>query len=114
MTNVAVEYEGERIVRLECAGHAGKVRAGENIVCAAVSVLMQNCVNALIRVAGIQPDTKADESQALIAIRLPECGAARDHDAQIILRTTMLGLSDISHEYPHLVKLNILNGGNLS
>ena len=113
MTRVTVEYEGDHIRRLECAGHAGDVAQGENIVCAAVSVLMQTCVNAIEQVAGIPPKTTVDESQALIALELPDMTDQQAHDAQIILRTTLLGLTDISHEYPQLVKLNILNGRNL-
>ena len=68
MTRVTVEYEGDRIRRLECAGHAGDAAQGENIVCAAVSVLMQTCVNAIEQVAGIPPKTTVDESRALIAL----------------------------------------------
>ena len=113
MTNITVEYEGDRIVRLESIGHAGNVRAGENIVCAAISVLMQTCVNALETVAGIEPALTVNEAKAQIAITLSKANAQADHDAQIILRTTVLGLTDISHEYPRLVKLNILNGRNL-
>ena len=113
MTNITVEYEGERIVRLESIGHAGNQRVGENIVCAAVSVLMQTCVNALEAVAGIAPALTVNEGKAQLAIALPKANAQTEHDAQIILRTTVLGLTDISHEYPRLVKLNILKGRNL-
>ena len=35
------------------------------------------------------------------------------HDAQIILRTTLLGLTDISQAYPAMVKLYTLNGRNI-
>ena len=113
MTNVTVLYEGDRIVRLTCVGHAGQAKAGENIVCAAVSILVQNCVNALETVAGVKPATTVDEKTALLELALPQTDEAREHDAQIILRTTLVGLTDISHEYPRLVKLNILNGRNI-
>jgi len=113
MTHITVEYEGERIARLESIGHAGNAKAGENIVCAAISVLMQTCVNAIESVAGITPIATIDEERALIAIRLPKADEEKLRDAQTILRTTVLGLTDISHEYPRLVKLNILNGRNL-
>jgi uncharacterized protein len=112
MTHVTVECEEERIIRLECAGHAGKAEEGENVVCAAVSVLMQTCVNALEIVAGLKPIATVDEPDARIAVELPETDGPAARDAQVILRTTVLGLTDISHEYPRLVKLNILNGRN--
>lgn len=114
MTSVTIEYEGEWIRHLSCSGHAGKAAAGENIVCAAVSVLMQTCVNAMEQVAGVKPCVEVDEQQALIAVTLPKTDSRQADDAQIILRSTALGLTDISHEYPRLVKLNILNGRNIS
>ena len=113
MTKVTVLYEGDQIARSTCAGHAGNAQAGENIVCAAVSILMQNCVNALEKVAGVQPATVADESQALISVEMPAAPPQSAHDAQIILRTTALGLSDIAREYPKMVKLHTLNGRNI-
>ena len=113
MTKVTVTYEGGRIARLTCEGHAGRLAAGENIVCAAVSILMQNCVNALEKVAGVQPATVADEAQALISVEMPAAPPQSAHDAQIILRTTALGLSDIAREYPKMVKLHTLNGRNI-
>ncbi len=112
MTRVTVEYEGAAIRRLRCLGHAGDAEEGENVVCAAVSVLMQTCVNALERIAGLAPKTTVDEGRALIAVELPAANGDGARDAQTILRTTVLGLTDISHEYPKLVKVNILNGRN--
>ncbi|MDD3213777.1 MAG: ribosomal-processing cysteine protease Prp [Eubacteriales bacterium] len=110
MTRVTVRYEGDRIARLEAIGHAGKAEAGENIVCAAVSILMQTCVNAIEQIAGLTPTLIVDEAKALIAVELPGSEGSKARDAQIILRTTLLGLSDISHEYPRQVTLNIENG----
>ncbi|NLI20206.1 MAG: ribosomal-processing cysteine protease Prp [Clostridiales bacterium] len=111
MTRVTVEYEGDRITRLESVGHAGGRSAGTNIVCAAVSILMETCANALESVAGVTPELTVDEALARIDIRLPQAEGQAQRDAQTILRTTLLGLTDISHEYPKMVKLNILMGG---
>jgi uncharacterized protein YsxB (DUF464 family) len=106
MTRVTIEREGDWITFVRCEGHAGKAKAGEDIVCAAVSVLMQTCVNAMEQVASITPDVTVDEAKALIAVRLPRKDGAPAHDAQTILRATVLGLTDISHEYPQYVKLD--------
>jgi hypothetical protein len=112
MTKVSVVSQGGRITSLICEGHAGDAEAGGNIVCAAVSILTQNCVNALEAVAGVAPLTRVDEERALIDITLPPLSATQDHDAQVILRTTVLGLTDIANAYPALVKLTTLNGRN--
>ena len=112
MTRVTIEREGEWIAFVKCAGHAGKAAAGENVVCAAVSVLMQTCVNALEQVAGVKPETAVDEEKAEISVRLHPSEGQSARDAQIILRTTVLGLADIAREYPQFVKLDRLNGRN--
>ena len=113
MTNVTVHTAQERVTRIRCQGHAGSAAAGENVVCAAVSSLMQNCVNALEKVAGVTPSVTADEALALIDIALPPLEGERGRDAQTILRTTVLGLTDIAGAYPKLVKLSTLNGRNI-
>lgn len=113
MTKVTVTYEGGRIARLTCEGHAGRLAAGENIVCAAVSILTQNCVNALEAIAGATPLTTVNEAKALIDIALPRTEGQQEHDAQVILRTAVLGLQDIAKAYPTLVKLHTLNGRNI-
>ncbi len=106
MTQVTVRREGDWITFVECKGHAGRAAAGENIVCSAVSVLMQTCVNALERVAGVTPAVTVDEDAALIAVSLPRAEGTSAHDAQVILRTTVTGLADIAQAYPKLVRLN--------
>ena len=113
MTRITVAFEGERIQRLESEGHAGGAPAGENIVCAAVSILTQNCVNALESIAGVTPLTAVDEQRTLIDIALPKGAVRQDHDAQVILRMTVLGLADIAAAYPTMVKLHTLNGRNI-
>jgi len=110
MTRVTVEYEGDRVRRIECAGHAGNAESGVNIVCAAVSVLMTTCANALEQLAGLADAASVDEKRAMIAVELPDALGKGERDAQTILRTTVLGLTDISHEYPKLVKITTIDG----
>ena len=47
MTRVTLFREGERIYGCRAEGHSGWGEEGEDIVCAAVSVLTTTCVNAL-------------------------------------------------------------------
>lgn len=108
MIRIGITREGDRIAQLTAQGHAGDAKAGDSIVCAAVSSLMYTAVNALESVAGIIPAIVKDERKALISIRLSETDENRD--AQIILRTIIQGLTDISQEYPKWVKITTLDG----
>ena len=108
MIRIEVRREGGRVTALSAQGHAGDAAAGENIVCAAVSSLMTTAANALESIAGVVPDVRKDDPKALLHITLPE--ACESRDAQIILRTVLQGLTDISQEYPKLVRITTRDG----
>ena len=101
MTTVSVRYEGERISSISVKDHADYAEYGHDIVCAAASVLITTCANALETVAGVSPVTHVDERTAEIRVSLPKQLAPQQaHDAQIILRTAMQGFRDIAQQYP--------------
>ena len=108
MTRIVIRREGERITALRAQGHAGRAKTGENLVCAAVSSLMYTAVNALESVADVVPAVVKDDRTALLQLALPD--GCESHDAQIILRTVIQGLTDISHEYPKLVRITTEDG----
>ncbi|MBE5801930.1 MAG: ribosomal-processing cysteine protease Prp [Clostridiales bacterium] len=99
MTTVTVRYMGNGISSLSVKGHADYAEYGQDIVCAAASVLITTCANALESVAGVSPITHVDERTAEIRVSLPD-EHQQSHDAQIILRTTLQGFQDIAQQYP--------------
>ncbi len=106
MTTVIVRYMGSAIASLSVKGHAGYAQHGEDIVCAAASVLITTCANALESVAGVSPITHVDERTAEIRVTLPnELSNEQLHDAQIILRTTLQGFQDIAQQYPRNLQI---------
>ena len=100
MIRVTLRWKGDEIVSFECKGHAGFAEAGQDIVCAAVSILTTTCVNALETVAGVKPETTAESG--LMLISLPRNAG---HDAQVILQTLRQGLRDLADEYSQYVLL---------
>ena len=84
----------------DCLGHAGFAEAGQDIVCAAVSILTTTCANALETVAGVEPQVKAAPGN--MRLRLPENAG---HDAQVILGAMRQGLRDLAEEYPRYFQL---------
>jgi len=108
MTRISIWREGDYITAISAQGHAGNAAANENIVCAAVSSLMFTAINAVESVAHILPIVSKDDRNTLISVRLPE--GCENHDAQVILRTVIQGLTDISQEYPKLVGITTQDG----
>lgn len=106
MTTVHVRRDERGIRGLRVSGHAGYAEAGSDIVCAAASVLITTCANALEGVAGLKPIVHQKEAPAIIEVELPSgLSHAQEHDAQIILRTISHGFSDIAAQYPRYLQI---------
>ena len=106
MTNVQVRRDEKGVCGLTVKGHAGYARSGQDIVCAAASVLITTCANALQSVAGIEPILEVTEKPALIAVDLPEgLSPEQDHDARIILNTILQGFKDVAAQYPRYLQI---------
>jgi len=101
MTTLRVGWEAGRIRQLSVSGHAGFAPQGQDIVCAAASVLMTTCANALESLAGIIPLVERRERDAFMTLTLPDgIGGQAMKTAQIILRTGLQGFEDLSAAYP--------------
>ena len=103
MIRVALHSQGGCITGFEVKGHAGYAEAGQDIVCAAVSILTTTCANALETVAGVKPMVKASEGYMLLALPI-----GSGHDAQVILQTLRQGLRDLAEQYSRYILLNEL------
>ena len=103
MIRVALRSQDECITGFDVKGHAGYAEAGQDIVCAAVSVLTTTCVNALETVAGVKPTVKTSDGRMRVVV--PRNSG---HDAQVILQTLRQGLRDLAEEYSRYILLNEL------
>ena len=106
MTTVQVRRDESGMCGLTVKGHAGYARSGSDIVCAAASVLITTCANALQSVADVSPVLEIKEQPAVIAVDLPDgLPTAKDHDARIILETTLQGFKDVAAQYPRYLQI---------
>ena len=97
---VLYTHEGQ-VIGFLCAGHAAYAEEGRDIVCSAVSVLTETCVNALESVCGLRPEARV--SKGSMRVRIP---ADAGHDAQVVLGVLRQGLSDLQEQYPDLIAIN--------
>ena len=116
MTTVSFLRDARGLCGIRVSGHAGYAPAGEDIVCAAASVLITTCANALESVAGIRPNVSHSERPVMIqvdssrpvriGVALPGgLSPASEHDARIILRTAEQGFLDIAAQYPSYLQI---------
>ena len=104
MTTVTFLRDARGLCGIRVSGHAGYAPAGEDIVCAAASVLITTCANALESVAGIRPDVS--QKPVMIQVSLPGgLSPAGEHDARVILRTAEQGFLDIAAQYPSYLQI---------
>ncbi|NPV27192.1 MAG: ribosomal-processing cysteine protease Prp [Firmicutes bacterium] len=105
MVNVQFFYnEQGEIIGFEVEGHAEYAPYGEDIVCAALSVLAQTTVLGLQYHLPEPPDFKI--SDGFVRCFLPERLKQRDQEnAKIIVETMRLGMETIQKSYPRNVKV---------
>ena len=103
MTAVKLIYQGKTLTGIESRGHSGFARRGNDIVCAAVSTLMQALVLGLEDIAHVQGlEVHADEKIPIIRITWPEGEHARIH---LLTDTAAESLRQIARENPRHVKI---------
>ena len=106
MTTVQVRRDENGVCGLRVSGHAGYARAGRDIVCAAASILITTCANSLESVVHVTPVLEQSINPAVISVSLPEAlSPEEDHDARIVLQTTLQGFTDIAAQYPRYLQI---------
>lgn len=84
-------------------GHAGMAEKGQDIVCAAVSVLTQTVVLGLTKYLGLQPKVKRKDGY--LACLLSQREQIETDTVQAIFETMALGLEEIVGQYPDFVRM---------
>ncbi len=97
MTTVIFRKTGQGEYReLECRGHAGYAERGEDIVCAALSILVINTLNSLEELCGLPVRPEEDETRGRIACGFPD---GLDERAVVLLDSLALGCVSIEKQY---------------
>ena len=103
MIQVRLSYEGRILVGIESRGHSGYSQKGSDIICAAVSVLMQSMIFGLEDIAhvhGLKIET--DEKVPLMRATWPESEQER---ISLLTTTTAESLKIIAQSNPGYVKI---------
>ncbi|MHB9953240.1 ribosomal-processing cysteine protease Prp [Ligilactobacillus murinus] len=107
MIHANIIRNGKVIEGFDITGHAGFAKAGEDIVCAAVSVLAINTINTLEKLLKQKFELVEDQKNGgLLQVALSDEGQ-NDPAVQLILSSLELGLRDVEQSYPKYIKTNI-------
>jgi len=102
MIKIVAKKDKEDIVFLECSGHSGFAESGKDIVCSAVSTLVQNAILSLQKIANIPVKYVIDEAKAFLSIDIKNIS---NYDAQIIMKSTFLGLQALQKSYKKYIDI---------
>ncbi|WP_125546166.1 ribosomal-processing cysteine protease Prp [Levilactobacillus lindianensis] len=111
MIHATFHHGTNRINSFQITGHADSGEYGQDIVCAAVSVLAISTVNGLQRVASIpvQVDNR-DQAGGFLEVTLPpKLEATTELKGQTLLQSFEDGLKDVAENYADFVKFAQIN-----
>ena len=108
MTRVKFSRRNGKFVAVECDGHSDYAEHGMDIVCAALSSVVQTAVLGLMQVAGIGVDYTVDEERGYLKATLPTNVTEKQaHDADVILKTAYLGASDLYEQFSDYINVEV-------
>ncbi|HHW13223.1 MAG TPA: ribosomal-processing cysteine protease Prp [Firmicutes bacterium] len=108
MTSVQFLRAGTRFVGFKAKGHTGYAPAGQDIVCAGVSTLVQTAVLGLQKLVGLELQIEQEQKGGLFNCRI--AGAVEEkklEQADLILNLMYLGLQQIAQEYRKYVQVSV-------
>lgn len=94
--------QGE-ILGFQTIGHAGYAQAGEDIVCAGISVLILNTINSIETFTADKQMVECDEDRGIIRMKLT---GKRSKEAQLLLQSLLLGLQSIKEEHDRYIEVS--------
>ena len=94
----------QNIITIEATGHSGYAESGKDIVCSAVSTLMQSLANGLTEVVKTSPNIIVDEENAHMHISV-KGEKSKSELVQVLMKTTELALKEIANGYSKFIKL---------
>ena len=108
MTRIVFHKQGEDFVRIESEGHTGYANSGEDIVCAAISALLQGAALGVLKVASVKAEYRVNEEKGSLILALPrDLGAQARHDCGVILSTLYLSLKDLAEGYSEYIQVEV-------
>ena len=102
MTEITFYWDGETLCGIEGRGHSGFADRGNDIVCAAVSSLLQALVLGLSDVANEDFEWEVDPETPLIRALWP---SDRAGDLNLLTMTVALSLREIQSGNPEYVNI---------
>ncbi len=109
MTNIKITKNKEgKISKVVCDGHTNYGVSGEDIVCSAISSIVQTAVLGILCVVGVNLNLVRDEEKGFLSFEVPSnLTKEESHDIEVILSTMVCGISDLRQGYSDFIELEV-------
>ena len=108
MTSIVFRLDKGGIAAITSSGHSGFADEGQDIVCSAISVLLQTAIFSLQ--TQYQPEIQYNLEDGYLSFILPEYEGKQAIEVQAIMRHTLLGLMNLAASYRDYIQLSIQGG----
>lgn len=106
MIKITIEKINQNIVSIQATGHSGYANSGHDIVCSAVSTLLQTLIVGLSEIAKVDIDYSIDEQTPSLFVGLKNnLTNEQMNNAQLLMKTTRLGIEQIADGYGKFIKI---------
>ena len=96
MTTIVIFKSSDSYKGFTCMGHAGFGRSGKDIVCASISILVINTLNAIEVLANEHMITESDESEGFHFSQKLNTSLT---DTYLLMDSLVMGLKEIEQNY---------------
>ena len=109
IVNEEINLETAESIYLEFSGHSGLNKKGNDIVCSAVSVLIHTFSKTVGKILKIRQQIKRNDGFFSTLIEMDGIPADDKHGLKLLVESLIIGLSEISKEYPEKIKIEFVN-----
>ena len=110
MTKITITKLNNNITQVECDGHTGYGVSGEDIVCSALSSVVQTPVLGVMMVAGVNAKVLRDDHKGYLKLTIPQSiDDSQRHDVNVILETMLCGVGDLYEGYSDFIELEVID-----
>ena len=104
MINISITKRKNNIIAIEAKGHSGYAEEGSDIVCSAVSTLVQALANGLTEVVKVKAKVFIDGNVPIMKVELLEEDSTKEQ-TQVLMKTTVLALKEVANGYSKFIKI---------
>ncbi|MGF6907325.1 ribosomal-processing cysteine protease Prp [Fusobacterium sp. PH5-44] len=105
MVLIEIFRKNGKVVGYKGSGHSGYEEIGKDIVCAAISVILQNPLGGMEVFLGINPEYSVNSDGHLEVDILKSNLQGKEKETEVLLETMVIMIKSLVDQYPNNLKL---------